>query len=259
MSHRIVPHLSSARLAAYRAECGNGSDHRVGALYAWQLELHSAWWEVLGLVEMMLRHSLDSALGNWNAASTLPGGGGRDWLVASAKPLASLSSQMSKDSIAAAKKAANRRAPNHPRAGVQPGHDDYVAQLTFGNLAHLLPTKGTAPSNRSVRATGRTARENLWLYGAINAFPNRAQVWPAGARGDTDGRKVCLGYYVGNSVERLRVLRNRVGHHEQTLAANHAARHEDALMLARAIDADAAAAISDLSAVPRVLARRPRF
>lgn len=107
MAHRIVPHLSSARLAAYRAECGNGSDHRAGVLYAWKLELHSAWWEVLGLVEMLLRHSVDNALGDWNSASALPGGGGRSWLVTAAKPLSSLSSKMSSDAIAAATKPPN--------------------------------------------------------------------------------------------------------------------------------------------------------
>ncbi|WP_410876921.1 hypothetical protein [Nocardia sp. A7] len=97
------------------------------------------------------------------------------------------------------------------------------------------------------------------MYGLIDTFPNRGQVWPVGARGDTAGRKVCLGYHVGSTVGRLKDLRNRVSHHEQTLAANHAGRHEDALSLARAIDPHAAAAITELSAVPRILARRPRF
>ncbi|CRY84639.1 MULTISPECIES: hypothetical protein [Actinomycetes] len=258
MPHRIVPHLSPARLALYRAECKSNSDHRAGALYAWQIELHAAWYEVLGLVEMLLRHSLDNALGNWNHASPLPGGGTREWLVSAAKPLSSLSAKMARDARTEAQKVAKRRSRQHPRYGVTPTHDDFVAQLTFGNLAHLLPTKA-APTKRSTRATGLSGRENLWLHAAIDAFPNRHLVWPPGARKDTVGRKVCLGYHVGNSVERLRVLRNRVGHHEQTLSANHAARHEDALMLARAIDPDAAAAIADLSAVPRVLARRPRF
>jgi hypothetical protein len=91
MSHRIVPHLSPARLAVYRKECGNNSDHRAGALYVWQLELHSAWYEVLGLVEMMLRQSLDDTLGTWNAATKKTGGGTRDWLTSAAKPLAGLS------------------------------------------------------------------------------------------------------------------------------------------------------------------------
>lgn len=243
----------------YEAEAGGTQPHRIGALYVWQVELHSAWYEVLGLVEMMLRHSLDNALADWNAQQALVGGGGRDWLATSAKPLSSLAKKMADDARGAAENAKKRRAPTHPRAGTQISHDDLVAQLTFGNLAHLLPTKRTTPTIRSTRATGRTNRENLWLHATINAFPNRGQVWPTGARGDTEGRRACLGYYVGNTIERLRVLRNRVGHHEQTLAANHLARHTDALTLARAIDANAAEAIADLSSVPRVLARRPRF
>lgn len=258
MPHRIVPHLSPARLALYRAECKDPSDYRAGALYTWQLELHAAWYEVLGLVEMLLRHSLDNALAGWNTSSSLPGGGTPDWLLSSARPLNSLNRRMSSDVRTAARKAAARRAPTHPRFGAAPTHDDFVAQLTFGNLTHLLLTK-TAPTNRSARATGFSGRENLWLYAAINAFPNRHDVWPAGARKDTQGRQVCLGYHIGNTAERLRVLRNRVGHHEQTLAANHAARHEDALLLARAIDPHAAEAITELSSVPRILARRPRF
>ncbi|KAF0845996.1 hypothetical protein FNL39_106391 [Nocardia caishijiensis] len=258
MPHRIVPHLSPARLSLYRSECGSASDHRAGALYVWQVELHAAWYEVLGLVEMLLRQSVDNALADWNHRALLPGGGTRDWLTTAARPLDSLAAKMSRDAQVAAQKAADKRPRNHPRFNAPVIHDDLVAQLTFGNLAHLLPTKA-APTNRSTRATGRSARENLWLHGLINTFPNRAQVWPVGARGDTAGRKVCLGYHVGNTIGRLRDLRNRVSHHEQTLAANHAARHEDALLLARAIDPRAAAAISELSTVPRVLARRPRF
>ena len=152
MPHRIVPHLSPARLALYRAECKSNSDHRAGALYAWQIELHAAWYEVLGLVEMLLRHSLDNALGNWNHASPLPGGGTREWLVSAAKPLSSLSAKMARDARTEAQKVAKRRSRQHPRYGVTPTHDDFVAQLTFGNLAHLLPTKA-APTKRSTRSS----------------------------------------------------------------------------------------------------------
>ena len=166
---------------------------------------------------------------------------------------------MAEEARRTARNAEKRRAPTHPRARAPINHDDLVAQLTFENLSYLLPTKKTTPTSRNARATRRTNRENLWLHATINAFPNRDQVWPTGARGDTEGRRVCLGYYVGNTVERLRVLRNRVGHHEQTLTANHHARHSDALAVARAIDPDAAEAIADLSGVPTVLARRPRF
>ena len=72
MPARILPHLSNPRLAVYRAECGDPTDANVAALYAWQGELHAAWYEVLGYVEMMLRHSLDNALADWNVSNTFP-------------------------------------------------------------------------------------------------------------------------------------------------------------------------------------------
>lgn len=258
MPARILPHLSNPRLAVYRAECGDPTDANVAALYAWQGELHAAWYEVLGYVEMMLRHSLDNALADWNVSSTFPGGGSREWLTNAAKPLDSLKTKMAEDAKSCANRAAAQRAPTHPRSGALVTHDDLVAQLTFGNLTSLLLTKSTQLTHRKAKKTGRSGRENLWLNATINAFPHIDTEWPPGVRGNTNDRKIDVGYYVGNTAENLRRLRNRVGHHEQTLNANHAARHDEALALARAIDPDAGAAITSLSSVPKVLAERPK-
>lgn len=70
--------------------------------------------------------------------------------------------------------------------------------------------------------------------------------------------EVETGYAVGAALERLRRLRNRVGHHEQTFRVHHPRRLKDASLLLRAISPGAAEDLKNLDRVRRVLAMRPR-
>lgn len=257
MPHRIVPHLSPARLRVYEDACASRAPADVGALYEWQLELHGAWHPVLGVVEMLLRHALDTALADWNIHRAGPGGGHRDWLQSAARPLDTRTTKMAPAALKKAQQAVTRRAPTHPRRNAPVTHDDLVAQLTFGDLDWLLPHTSSNAPNRSARSTGLTGVENLWLHGTAKAFPHHAAVWAPTSTGSPTTRLVRQGRHIGDVVSNLHRLRNRVFHHEQTLAANHPVRLRDALDIARAIDPAAAASLEQMSTVLDVVARRP--
>lgn len=79
---RIVAVLPNARLQPYRdLWSGNGgtvsSDADIAPLYRWQVDMCSAWYEVLAYTETLVRHALDSALQHWNTAQ----GRSADWIT----------------------------------------------------------------------------------------------------------------------------------------------------------------------------------
>lgn len=113
------------------------------------------------------------------------------------------------------------------KPGFGSGH--VVAELTLGFWTGLLG-----------RGTGYEHR--LWTPALRRAFP--------GYRGSRANLHAV--------VESLRLLRNRVAHHESIFSRHLAADHESILALAGHIDADARTWIDSHSRVPTVLARRHR-
>lgn len=249
MPRRITALLPSARLQPYRDFWTAGgiapaaSDDAIAALYVWQVGMSSAWYELLAYVEMVVRHALDTELRKWNTAA----GSGSDWLDNPATPLSGILGARTLARVAndAARAAAGRNVVDpdfgpHPRRGVPVSHDDLVAQLTFGNLVHLLPNDPPTPQRRQQFASGFTRHEQLWINATSNAFPQLPQVWqnsrwarPASAR--PVPAAVEPGYAIAAALERLRRVRNRLGHHEQMFRVRHSHRHKDALMVVRPI------------------------
>lgn len=173
------------------------------------------------------------------------------------------------DLQAAATRAARGRAvvdPHfgpHPRQGVPVGHDDLVAQLTFGNLVHLLPNDPPTQQSRQRFASGYSRHEQLWINATSNAFPNLSMVWQnrRWSRFPTVQpvpAAVEQGYALAAALERLRRVRNRVGHHEQMFRVRHNHRHTDAMLIVRAVSLDGAEAVRDLSRVPAHVTTQPR-
>lgn len=66
-------------------------------------------------------------------------------------------------------------------------------------------------------------------------------------------REVKEGYAVGYALERLRRLRNRISHHEQTFEVEHLRRLEDASLLLDAVSPGAAQDLEKLDRVRRTL------
>lgn len=263
MPLKLVASINPVRLETYRQECARSSgvapesvpSEQVAALYVWQTALSAAWFENLAYTEAVLRHAMDGALRDWNRKNS---NNSEDWLCDPDRRLASLVKKAASDAEYRAKQAEKRRHNGHPRKGIAPTLDDLVSQLSFGNLSHLLST--TPPTNRMKRGTGFNQRENLWISGLANAFPkltlDQAKGWAADLP-ESIPDQVVPAYAVGQAVDRLVRLRNRVGHHEQILEVNHGRLRRDMYELIRATPQGDAVALSRLDRVARTLAMKP--
>ena len=138
-----------------------------------------------------------------------------------------------------------------------------VAQLTFGNLVHLLPNDPPTQLSRQRFASGLSRHEQLWIKATSAAFPNLSTVWqnrrwsrfpPAHPVPTT----VEQGYALSAALERLRRVRNRVGHHGQMFRVRHNHRHTDAMLIVRSVSSAGSEAVRDLSRVPAQVATQPR-
>ncbi|ART74373.1 hypothetical protein BTO20_37785 (plasmid) [Mycobacterium dioxanotrophicus] len=271
MPHRIVAALPSARLQPYRdlwtANGGTAcTDADIAPLYQWQVEMCSAWYEVLAYTETVVRHALDNALRQWNTAQGL----GPDWIAAPAPTLrrvlgARVMTELHDSASRAAAKrgTADRSFGPHPRQGQPVSHDDLVAQLTFGNLVHLLPITAPTPQARGRLRSNLTRSEQLWIHGTQHAFPHlpnvsRSRHWTRFSPGSSVPSSVAQGYLLSSALERLRGVRNRVGHHEQMFRVGHVQRHRDAILVVRAISDPAAVALQALSRVLSSVAAEPK-
>lgn len=173
MTNAIADAVHPSRLRSYRLACANQlgvpeaevSESLVTSMYVWQVSLSAAWFETLAYTEAILRNAIDAALRRWNLA----GGGTEDWLANPLPPLKGLITRMCKETVDRATRASRARDGNHPRAGQAVTLDDRVSQLTLGHLAFLFPRQ--PPTQRTTRASGYNARENLWLHALRTAFP----------------------------------------------------------------------------------------
>jgi hypothetical protein len=272
MPRRITALLPAARLQPYQdfwtasGVMPAPSDDAIAALYVWQVGMCSAWYEVLAYVEMIVRHVLDTELRKWNTAQ----GNGPEWLSNPAAPLRSI---LGARTLGNLRDGANRAAQGrnvtdpdfgpHPRQGAPVGHDDLVAQLTFGNLVHLLPNDPPSQQSRRRFASGHTKHEQLWINATSRAFPGLASVWQnhQWSRYSTPHpvpATVEQGYALSAALERLRRIRNRVGHHEQMFRVRHNHRHKDALIIVRSVSGPGSRMLRGLSRVPAQEAIQPR-
>ncbi|WP_147305788.1 hypothetical protein [Subtercola boreus] len=263
MPEKLVAALHPARLSSYESEWArlagvsptSVSRPAVAALYVWQVSLGSAWYETLAFTEAIVRNALDLSLRAWNIRE----GRSEDWLEDSSAPLAGLVAQSAKRSRQRATQAVLKRSAWHSRHGVIVSLDDRVAQLDFGSICFLLPQD--APARRATNGSGFTGRENLWLHATRSAFPLLSADFTRGWQGQlSPGVPVSVqnAYAAGHALERLRRLRNRIGHHEQTFRVDHARRLRDVTLLVRSISSGAADELEALDRVRRTLAMRPR-
>jgi hypothetical protein len=272
MPRRITALLPPARLQPYRdfwiagGTAAPPSDGAIAALYVWQVGMSSAWYEVLAYIEVIVRHALDVELRKWNTAQ----GHGPEWLT---NPAATLRSILGARTLSNLQDAATRAARGrnvadpdfgpHPRRGAPVCHDDLVAQMTFGNLIHLLPNDPPSQQRRQGFASGHNKHEQLWIHATSMAFPNLPSVWQnrRWARFPTTHpvpAAVEQGYALSAALERLRRIRNRVSHHEQMFRVRHNHRHTEAILTVRAVSVPGSEVLRGLSRVPAQEAIQPR-
>ncbi len=260
---KLIAAMNEARLDAYRVEWARVagiapaqvSTAAVSSLYVWQVSLSAAWFETLSYTEIVIRNSLDKSLRTWN----LSRGKSEDWLDDPATPLSGLVGYAAGKSSSRAQKAKNVRGPGHPRYGMPVTLDDRVSQLEFGTLPHFLPQR--PPTSRANLGSGFTARENLWINALRHAFPAMGGDLTKSLQSQLPPglpSQVVDAYAVGLALERLRRLRNRVFHHEQTFQVEHSRRLKDVAILLRGVDHGAAEDLKRLDTVRRILAMRPQ-
>lgn len=223
--------LGQARYQVYQHEAGGDADQTT-RLYLWGVDLAGAWHSHLSHIEIAVRNAMDRELRSWNANQQNTNGVlyTEEWTAENnaAPALYNILKGKLTGARKDAKKAAQRRHPNHPRYSHQPNHDDVVAQLMLGAWTHLLEEPGSQ--------TGGPDREDLWTDCLRHAFP--------GANQGPQGRQE-----VGSSLEVLRVLRNRVAHHENLLTVNTLTRLNESLALLQKVS----------PGIPDIVMRRNRL
>lgn len=263
MPQTLIAAINPARLSAYESEwarlagipTGQVTRPAVAALYVWQVSLSSAWYETLAYAEAIIRNSVDLSLRNWNTSQ----GRSTDWLNDPAVPLKSLVKKSAVTASDRAQQAAKRRGPTHPRYGEPISFDDRISQLDFGNICFLFPQD--PPSQRGQQSTNFNGRENLWIHGLRSAFPRITPELTKSWQGQFPASvpsAVADGYAVGHALERLRRLRNRIGHHEQTFQVHHSRRLKDVSLLLRCVGHGPADSVKKLDRVRRTLAMMPQ-
>lgn len=226
--------LGPARLGPYLSAAG-GDQAKALELYLWGTQLSGALHAQISFVEIAVRNALDGQLAVWNTAA----GYGSDWSAAgrAAEPLYSLLRKQLDEARGRTSREARERPHGHPRHGAGTNHDDVVAQLMFGAWVKLVrPPSASESSNR---------QETLWHDGLHRAFPNATV---------NDADRVDL----GDQLESLRRLRNRVAHHDNLLQVRLTARLNGMLSLLAKLDSGYPALAMGRSTLRQLIRADPR-
>jgi hypothetical protein len=186
--HRVVATLlSPPRLAPY-LRASDGNVRAALTLYQWNVEMSSAVYKMLHLVEVFLRNAIDAELRVWNTTQIDPRSGrphGADWLLDPSRLIERIVRREEIDKAARRAKLAVKDSNGSTRPVT---HDDVLAQLMFGTWRFLLPGRDSG-------------RQRLWQDAVSKAFPGLQRPVRDLVR----------------DVDRLHRLRNRVAHLEPLL------------------------------------------
>ena len=210
----ILDLAGSARLAPYLQEA-DGDDERACELYLWVTDLAGALFSTIAFVEVGLRNSMDRKLRVWNDQQGSEYG--MDWALSKgAAPL--LYDLVTHKSLVVAQNFAREqsrlRPKTHPRRLAAVTHDDVVSHFMFGTWVYLIKPR--------VRNQPQQCQQ-LWHECLSDAFPH--------ADPSDWGREK-----LGDQLDRVRKLRNRVAHHENLLSVDIRRRLRDMLGILALID-----------------------
>lgn len=238
---RIAGALSEPRLSPYLADA-DGDLKTAIDLYLWNVDVAGALYEVLSIVEIVVRNSVDTQLRKWNSAMSRPDSRyPEEWSLDPAPVLRRTLRKPLERAYRDAERASRNRPDGHPGKNSPITHDDVVSQLSFGCWALLLPS--SQPENKSKRL--------LWTTALVNSFP-RAAASSASQTSSVTGEELVYG-----RLRRLIQLRNRVAHGESLLDVNLAARSRDAYLLLGYIDPTMRDLVSGRSRVSVIASNRP--
>ena len=210
----ILDLAGSARFAPYLREA-HGDIYRARELYLWAADLAGALFSTIAFVEVGLRNAMDRKLRAWNDQQGIDYG--EDWaLRKGAAPL--LYDLVTHKSLAVAQNFAREqsrlRPKTHPRRLAAVTHDDVVSHFMFGTGVYLIKPR--------VRNQPQQCQQ-LWHECLSDAFPH--------ADPSDLGREK-----LGDQLDRVRKLRNRVAHHENLLSVDIRRRLRDMLGILALID-----------------------
>jgi hypothetical protein len=212
--------FSQSRMFSYRQI--SDTDELAEKLYYWNIELSSALYEPLMLLEVALRNAIDYQLRNINTRISDQDGTwhSADWLL---DPNQLVTAVVSKREI-------DKTRSKLSKELIEPTHDDILAQMTFGTWRYILPSKDSA------------RKMLLWDYGLKEAFS-------------------LMDYSLEELVRDLSSLnltRNRIAHGEPLLAKNYPKNTMRRLYrVAEAIDPQLSRFIKTKQRVTQVAKKRP--
>ncbi len=184
-------------------------------LYAWNIELSSAFWGPLGILEVLLRNSMHAQLSK---------GRRDDWWNADEVHLMDREGQAFSETVRKLEKAGN----------TNPTADDVVGSSSFGVWVGLLDVG--VPRHHFLDYPIA-----LWEPRLKHAFPHLNGVKRKQLHGE---------------LNRIRIFRNRVAHHEPIFRANSASTIDLIATVAGYIDPDIQDFIKGAHRVDTVLARK---
>lgn len=250
----VLPLLGGPRVAIVL----NAADNAEEALEAcaWELDLGQALLKPIGLAEVIVRNSIDSAINQWWMAQDLE----NTWttcsdIYSSAPVLAPFVHRTEWE----------KRAKQYLHEGQEvASHDDMISHATLGTWKNMVGNPAglspRAPIESERRESWEAARKRdaqcarLWKDVLYQAFPNIPKTKKE--RGKLSPRA-----YIGLRLSRMGSLRNRVCHWDNLRLVNVKGRYQDALELIRSVSLPAyewAREICDAE-IADCLSRRPEF
>lgn len=169
-------------------------------LYQWGTELEGAFHATLSFLEIALRNAIDRQLQEWNNQQfsepwTSHGNTREEISIIAGK------------SFRAARTYAQKELERKHGTNINPTHDDILAQFTFGNLSYFFKEPGRACSTER-----EETRKKMWDECLRYAFPDLGKIPEQRICNAEDGL-----LRIGRSLEYIRVLRNKVAHHDNLL------------------------------------------
>lgn len=244
----LEPHISTQRLGPYMSEAYN-DDTAARALYLWNIELSSALYADIALIEVAMRNAMHTALAERY---------GERWYVhgplLDARTIKQLAEAWDRIPSTLRQDAKNNSAV----------HGRLIANCMFGFWTGLLD-QGAGTGLAAPR--DQADYDEIWTSRALRqAFKGlRAEAKACNAKPTRE--------WVHGRVKEVHALRNRISHHEplvkgfplpgqmdanqQQLRRSPAEGHEACMLLARMLDSHLADWLRENSRVPGLLVRRP--
>lgn len=246
----VLERIGTDRMDPYLAEV-QGHPGRALDLYRWNAELSSSFWPLISVTEVSLRNTLDKYLGHWCQNN----GGHRDWLLHIDQSPCDL-----KDEFGGKTQTFRDRAENakkirdtgtgltivpHRRQNAPLTNGDILSQITLGEWGSFIPSAPKILDDGSTAPfpdpTTAQRRERLWNEVIFRSFPAGTQP-----------------YELAKDIDRLKLFRNRIAHHEPIFAVNYRRHRNDLLKILRSVAPPVQEWYTSTDPLPEVFRNDPR-